>query len=259
MNLAQTGDPGVSIYAVPVPVTTIADLLALLTREPGRPRITWYGDGGERVELSGAVLENWVNKTANLLVEEFDAGPGTRVLLDLPPHWRTVVWALATWRVGACVVIADGGSVDVVVTDRPELHPHAGHDLVAVTLPALARRFDGVLPVGAVDAASAVMTYGDALGWVPPSDLTAPALVGAGPDLPHAVLVGVAAPKERRVVRVEQSETRSLRGVLELVVGALHGDGSIVLVDDRAASWTPDRLRRLAETERASAVDTIAD
>ena len=63
-------------------------LLARLTADPGRPRLTWYGDDGERVELSGHVLDNWVTKTANLLVEEYQAGPLTRVLLDLPVHWR---------------------------------------------------------------------------------------------------------------------------------------------------------------------------
>src|SRR5688572_18938796 len=85
----------------------VADLLRLITRDPGRPRLTWYGDDGERVELSGAVLENWVNKTTNLLVEEFDAEPGTRVVIDLPVHWRTVVWALAVWRVGATAVLVE--------------------------------------------------------------------------------------------------------------------------------------------------------
>ena len=84
-------------------VGSLPQLLDALARAGGAPRITWYGPGGERVELSGAVTVNWVNKTANLLVEEFDAGPGTVVGLALPAHWRTLVWALATWRVGACV------------------------------------------------------------------------------------------------------------------------------------------------------------
>jgi len=94
--------------------SAVADVLALVTRDPGRPRITWYGPD-ERIELSGAVLGNWVAKVTNLLVEEFDAGPGVRVELDLPAHWRTVVWALAVWRSGACV--ADDGT-RVIVTDR---------------------------------------------------------------------------------------------------------------------------------------------
>src|SRR5688572_8303068 len=107
-----------------MPPSTVADVLRSLQPEPGRPRLTWYGPDGERVELSGAVLENWVTKTTNLLVEELDAAPGSRVVLDLPPHWRTVLWALATWRACACVVAAGpddaaGAGADAVVTDRP--------------------------------------------------------------------------------------------------------------------------------------------
>src|SRR5688572_3007266 len=35
--------------------------------DPTRPLLTWYDDAtGERTELSGATLDNWVAKTANL-------------------------------------------------------------------------------------------------------------------------------------------------------------------------------------------------
>src|SRR5918911_3935983 len=102
-------------------------LQALVVADPGRPRVTWYGADGERVELSARTLENWVAKSANLLMEEFDAGPGTRVGVRLPGHWRTATWLLATWTVGACVVGTPGPSatapsaqpgprLDVVVT-----------------------------------------------------------------------------------------------------------------------------------------------
>jgi uncharacterized protein (TIGR03089 family) len=83
-------------------VTTIRDLVrALAATEPTRPRLTWYATAGERVELSSRVLTNTVVKATNLLVAEVDAEPGTRVALDLPAHWRTLVWALATWTSGA--------------------------------------------------------------------------------------------------------------------------------------------------------------
>ena len=53
-------------------------LPGLLASDPARPRITCYDDTtGERIELSGKVLANWVAKAANLLQEEYDAGPGT--------------------------------------------------------------------------------------------------------------------------------------------------------------------------------------
>jgi len=148
----------------------IGDLLARLRSDPGRPRITWY-DGDERVELSGHVLDNWVSKTTNLLVQELDVGPGSTVLVDLPGHWRTVVWWLAVLRSGACLALAGepGSRAAVVVTTEPDAWPAAA-ELVVVTLPALARRAAVPLPAGAIDAAAAVMTYADALGPV-----TAPA------------------------------------------------------------------------------------
>lgn len=149
----------------------VRDVPSLLARldavDPGRPRLTWYAADGERVELSGHVLVNWVAKTANLLVEECDAGPGTLVALDLPPHWRTVVWALATWSVGAQLSPA-GRPGDVLVTTSPPLAPARG-PVVAVSLPALARRFEGA---GAfdVDDAAEVSTFADSYDPAGPLD-----------------------------------------------------------------------------------------
>ena len=67
----------------------VAEVLALVARDPGRPRITWHGRD-ERIELSGAVLANWVAKVTNLLVEGCDTGPGVRVEVGLRAHRRTV-------------------------------------------------------------------------------------------------------------------------------------------------------------------------
>jgi uncharacterized protein (TIGR03089 family) len=131
---------------------------------PGRPRVTWYGPGGERVELSGKTLLNWVSKTANLLVDELDAEPGTAVGIDLPAHWRTVSWLLATWAAGAHALVAPdvgvgggetsdvgvgGGEtssvpgLDVLVTTEPG--PGRAEHVVAVALPALATSFGAPL------------------------------------------------------------------------------------------------------------------
>ena len=117
----------------------IRDFPGLLDRflaEPGRPRVTWYGPDDERVELSGKTLFNWIAKTANLLVEELDAEPGTSVGIDLPAHWRSVTWVLATWAAGAHVVVSPEKPVDVLVTSRPR--EGAADRVVAVALPALA-------------------------------------------------------------------------------------------------------------------------
>lgn len=235
-----------------MPDSPVTSLLARLGRDPGRPRLTWYGDEGERVELSGAVLANWVTKTANLLVEELDAGPGFRVRLDLPGHWRAVVWALGVWRVGACVVAGapDGRPADTVVTTRPSSHP--GAVPVAVALPALARAFPGELPPGAVDG-SAVLSYGDALGWVPAADLAAPALEGSGGAVSHADVVPADGTADRLLVDAADAPPDA---VLRRVLAALAADGSVVLVGgDASARLRADgRWRaRLVAGERVTA------
>lgn len=278
--------------------STIAQLLTLLSRDGGQPRLTWYGADGERIELSGAVLVNWVTKTTNLLVEEFDAEPGTSVATDLPPHWRTLVWALAVWRAGAELRLVDAGTTgdaalsdagaalphagpagaspaavagapDVVLTARPAVWaPPAGTrtrtELVAVSLPALARRFDGELPSGAVDAASAVMTYGDQLGYVPPADPGATALSGAGValEVDHAALLGWAAGHagatpgsgERVLVRTSDAPG-AVAGLLAAALSVWAAGGSVVVLGPETTSAMdadPARMARLVETERVT-------
>src|SRR5215212_11295858 len=74
-------------------------------RDPARPLLTHYDDAtGERVELSAATLDNWVAKTANLLQDEFDVGPGSTVALATPVHWQTAAVLLAVWSCGATVL-----------------------------------------------------------------------------------------------------------------------------------------------------------
>ena len=243
------------------PPLPLATLLRALTAEPGRPRLTWYGPSDERVELSGHVLDNWVTKTTNLLVEEFSAGPGTRVLLDLPVHWRTVVWAFATWRSGSCVVLPgalDPGDCDVVVTGRPEAYPGSGAEVVAVALGALDRRFRGDLPPGALDAAAGVMTYGDVLTWLPEADIRREALHLSDRAVPHADLLPWAADRApvsagARLLLTSQTD---LTGMLAAVLSVYAGVGSAVLCDAEVSARLeadPERRRRLVESERVTA------
>lgn len=195
-------------------------LRQLATDGGTQPRLTWYGADDERVELSGRVLANWVTKAANLLTEEADVSPGSRVLLDLPLHWRAAVWALATWTAGGEVVLpgtededdveldpfaayepeealdedlADDDEedeafvaditedeVDVVVSAGAMDAPSAGL-VLAIALPALAMRVDEAIPAGAMDASAALMTYGDVLG--PVSDPRPEDRALSGPDV----------------------------------------------------------------------------
>ncbi|MFC6707907.1 TIGR03089 family protein [Flexivirga alba] len=78
---------------------------ALLAGDLSRPRLTWYDDSrGERIDLSGKTLANWVAKAANWLESEMGLAPGETVRLDMPAdHWRTIYWSLAAWTRGLTV------------------------------------------------------------------------------------------------------------------------------------------------------------
>ncbi|MFI5084702.1 MAG: TIGR03089 family protein [Actinomycetales bacterium] len=207
---------------------TIHDLLhRLRSVEPTSPRLTWYGPGSERVELSGRVLDNWVAKTANFLSEELDAGPGTRVLLDLPAHWRGLCWALAVWQCGATARFAGTaapGEPDVVATADPAGAPAAGLT-VAVALGALELRWRGPLPAGAIDYAGEVRSFADVFfpAGETPSGTRA---VDGGAD--YAGLLSefaVPAGPERTLVRAGTLQAAAAR-----CLGVWAAGGSVVLV-----------------------------
>src|SRR5665647_3121200 len=123
-------------------VRTPASVLAeILRSDPARPRVTFYEDTpgpthGERIELSGKVLNNWISKAGNALQDEYDVGPGSIVRLALPPHWRALYWAFAVWSVGGTVDCAGDGSPDLLICDDPDLaatHDQPPDDVVLVT------------------------------------------------------------------------------------------------------------------------------
>jgi uncharacterized protein (TIGR03089 family) len=89
---------------------TIASLHAGATaRDPTRPLLTWYDDAtGERLDLSGLTLDNWVAKTANLLVDGCGLGPGDRAEVALAPHWQSAAILLGCWSAGLVVTPSDG-------------------------------------------------------------------------------------------------------------------------------------------------------
>jgi uncharacterized protein (TIGR03089 family) len=225
-------------------------LAALVTSDPGRPRVTWYDDAdgltkGERIELSGRVLANWVAKGANLLVDDLDVGTGDVVTLDLPAHWRLLCWAGAAWAAGAMVRLAGPGGrsqpAGVLVTDRPVVRPPGVRDQVAVALPALARRWLGPdLPPGTLDGAEDLHTQPDHFEPVEPASSTSPALEAGGPPLSRAELLSDArrlAAQENwrpgaRVLVATSSRDTSPADALLAVLGAWSSDGSVVLVRD---------------------------
>jgi uncharacterized protein (TIGR03089 family) len=181
-----------------MPTGSVPELLRrMIAEDPGRPRVTWYGPDSERVELSAKTLENWVAKTANFLLDEVDAEAGTTIGLDLPVHWRSVVWLLAGWSVGAHLVVPPDAMLpgtarlDAVVTPHVAAPPSVVTGaLVVVALPALATRYSGDLPPGGIDAATEVRLQPDAFPAVSRPSPDARALTVPGPGGPQAISHG---------------------------------------------------------------------
>lgn len=270
--------------------TKVLDLLT--GDEPNQPRLTWYGPDDERVELSGRVLANWVTKATNLLVEEGEVEPGSRVLLDVPVHWRALVWAMATWCAGGELVLPaeednaadddtddepgytdldedddtagdDDDSVfvpdetaeepDIAVTARASGAPAAGLVLV-VALPALAMHVEEPIPAGAVDAAAALMTYGDHLGFVQEpggrdAALSGPEISGsAGGPVPYGELAEWCREQTPACHRDEERPRvlcapRDHVEMLAHAVAAWRAGGSLVLLGEDVDSGRFDEIQ----------------
>ncbi|PZM92269.1 MAG: TIGR03089 family protein [Actinobacteria bacterium] len=101
---------------------------AAVSQDPSRPVLTWYDDAvGERTELSGATLANWVAKTANLLVDGAGLAPGDPVGVLLPPHWQTAAVLLGAWSAGLVVHESpDAGPVEVLFAAADRIAEAAG-------------------------------------------------------------------------------------------------------------------------------------
>jgi uncharacterized protein (TIGR03089 family) len=221
----------------------------MLRSDSAKPRITTYDDTdgptrGERIELSARVLGNWVNKAGNALQEEFDVAPGSVVRLDLPPHWRTAYWALATWSVGGTVTVDDDTGADLLVTTDPEAAAAADSPAVLVTLAGLARSAALTVPPGVMDEARELSTHGDQFAaWEEPGDDDT-ALVAAGERTAYAELVGPHGHQAERRHLTTTSTADFLRACLALWAA----DGSVVLSRGEAPA---DVLLERSRTEGA--------
>jgi uncharacterized protein (TIGR03089 family) len=196
------------------------------------PRLTWYGPDSERVELSGRVLDNWVAKTSNLLQDELDAEPGTRLRLDLPAHWKSVILALAAWQLGMEVVFDDAEAELLATADPAPGAAAGGFDAVlAVALPALAMRWQGELPSGVVDYAAEVRSHGDV--FMPhrdPESSTRAVLSSTGTAHTHGELLERFAAAHDDDLRLLVPAGDGLEAALAQSLGAWKGNGSVVLV-----------------------------
>ena len=199
---------------------TIPELFAAAVRRDGAsPFLTYYDDAsGERIELSALTTANWVAKTANLLVDEYDLESGETVAIGLPPHWLGVVWALSTWSAGAEVTTGTG---DLAITG-PDFAVRGARETIASALLPLGGRFREPIPDGIHDYGAEVYNHPDVFVPLDPPAATSPAYDGTS----HADLIRTAEPIGDRVLVTTDLVGPAGVGVL---VGVISGGGSIVL------------------------------
>ncbi|MSR98244.1 TIGR03089 family protein [Arthrobacter sp. BL-252-APC-1A] len=220
-------------------------LSTLRSEQATSPALIWYGPGSERVELSGKVLDNWVAKTSNYLTEELDAEPGTIVQLDLPAHWKTLVWALAVWQSGCTLALSAVPRVDVRVTaENPE--PQGAELVAAVALPALAMAWPGALPAGTSDYSAEVRSFADT--WAGPLYRSEPAQPVAGDAgvLGFGLDAGEAPETGRQVVLLPAEAGTA--GILAKALSVWAGGGAVVLTGDGV-----EPTERMLQAERVTA------
>jgi uncharacterized protein (TIGR03089 family) len=245
----------------PLETTVPADLLALaLRREPAAPLFTQYDDlTGERVELSATTLANWVAKSANLLQDEFDIGPGSTVAVALPVHWQTAAVLLAVWSCGATVLdtaVEDDGRIDdadVVLTTQERLAPleeQGVEELLGLSLHPLGLGMTEYAGE-ARDFALEVRAHGDVFSpWQSP-DPSAPGLLLGGGELTLGGLVAAATELDVRAgdrVLVDE-RTATEAGPVAWLLAPLAAGASLVLSRSAAAAGLPHR----ADVERVTA------
>jgi len=192
---------------------------AAVRRDGAAPFLTYYDDeSGERIELSAVTTANWVAKTANLLVDEYDLESGETVAIGLPPHWLGVVWALSAWSVGASLTSGTG----TLAITGPDFAIRGERETVASALLPLGGRFREPLPDGIHDYGAEVYNHPDVfVPFDPPSPASR-----AYDELTHDDLIGTAEPVADRILVTRDLAGRDRVGLL---AGVISGGGSIVL------------------------------
>lgn len=218
-------------------VEGVATTLSSLLNPSPTPMITYYDvSTGERIELSGVTLVNWVSKVANLLVDDLDAERGTRLRIGLPSHWLRYVWLLGAWRIGAVVTDANAD----IGLSGPELQADEPVRLAASLRPMGARFAQE--PQGFLDTAIHVAGSPDVFVDVDPPEPDDVALDLAGVVSTQADLLATAAQSDRLLI-----EPQALGDDARLLVATLLGGGSLVVM----AHGDEDARVRIAEQERA--------
>jgi uncharacterized protein (TIGR03089 family) len=225
----------------------------MLRADPVGPRITYYDDAtGERIELSAVTLANWAAKTGNLLRDELDAGPASRIAILLPAHWQTAAVLFGVWWIGAEAVLA-GEAADLALCtaerlDEADSAVQPGGEVAVLSLDPFGRpALD--LPIGVTDYATAVRVHGD---QIVPERHPGPALAGRSVDQILADCENSAAArgltsKDRVLSSASWREPGELVDALLAIMAA---GASLVQVSNP----DPSALQRRIETEKVTRV-----
>ncbi|MFL1379975.1 MULTISPECIES: TIGR03089 family protein [unclassified Nocardiopsis] len=245
----------------------------LVAADPSRPFITSYDASGGRVELSRATFDNWVSKTANMLVDGFGTQPGDRVVLALPVHWQALVWLTACWSVGAVAEIAEGGDLpadaQVAVADADRLEAALGsgaEEVVGTSLHPLGLPLREVPPM-VLDYSVEVRGYGDRFSPYP-VDPQLPALRLSGTRTGGDLVAGGRDRARRwgltdadRVVLIldPQAPPSVLGQGAELLLGPVAAGAPIILTPLPDTGTDPQETWKRLEAERATVFATAGD
>jgi uncharacterized protein (TIGR03089 family) len=228
----------------------ISGRLRRWVRERGAsPLLTYYDLAtGERTELSGISVANWVDKTSNLLVGELGVGPGEAVELALaehsPGHWVSLVWELACWQVGTAVTLGRRGAASVLVVGPGDpTAAAAGTPVLMCSLHPLGLPLTEPPPAGTMDYALEVRSQPDQHAALPQSGL-AVAWHDPARQLTQADLLRTAATDRRRLIRPDDPWTTTREGL----IAPLLGGGSSVMVAGPAGL---EQLAQIASQEQA--------
>jgi uncharacterized protein (TIGR03089 family) len=142
--------------------TVIAAFDAVISTDATRPLLTYFDDAtGERTEVSGATLGNWIAKTANLITDGEGLGPGDAAAVRLPAHWQTAAILLGCWSAGLAVSLSGPEPTPIGFASTVGLDDMVSAEPYALALTPMAMPFRPGPPAGAHDYATQVRGYGD--------------------------------------------------------------------------------------------------
>ena len=238
-------------------------LAAILAADPARPLVTWLGPDGARTELSARTFDNNVAKAANLLQDEADVDPESRVTVSLPPHWQSAVWLAACAATGTVAWLGGDPSdarVRLALVGPDDMSPPTAPLTLAVSLHPLGMPLAATPTPGVLDAAVEVRSQGDRFAAYTPPHADSPWIVCGDWEWTHREALaaarelaqGYGIDQGSRVLVATTSRVIDQRFAAAVLALPMALAGSVVLVTDTALD-----LESVARQERCDAAVTL--